>query len=158
MSVNKVILIGNLGKDPESKTLESGAKVTSFTIATSESYKDKNSGEKITKTEWHNIVVWRGLADVAEKYLKKGSQVYIEGKIQSRTYEDKKEGVTKYFTEIIGNNMTMLGSGKGSENGSSAPADEAESKVDDYAKKKTAPAAPAAPVANTQDDDDDLPF
>jgi len=107
MSVNKVILVGNLGKDPEVKHLESGATVAAFSLATSESYKDRNSGEKKTVTEWHNIVLWRGLAEVAEEYLSKGDQVYIEGKIRSRSWET--ESGKRYITEIVGDNMTMLG-------------------------------------------------
>lgn len=110
MSVNKVILIGNVGKDPEVRHLDSGVAVANFTLATSESYNAKN-GERVTNTEWHNIVMWRGLADVVEKYVKKGSKLFIEGKITSRQYE--KDGQTKYFTEIVGNNMVMLDS-KGS--------------------------------------------
>ncbi len=113
--VNKVILVGNLGKDPEVRSLDNGAKVASFSIATTESYTDKNTNQRVDQTEWHNIVVWRGLADVSEKYLKKGSQVYIEGKIKSRSYENK-EGETRYITEIVANTMTMLGK-KGDENG-----------------------------------------
>lgn len=108
--VNKAILVGNLGKDPEVRHLESGTAVANFPIATSESYKDRN-GEKKTITEWHNIVLWRGLAEVAERFLKKGDQVYIEGKIRSRQWEDR-DGNTRYTTEIVGDNMTMLG-GKG---------------------------------------------
>ncbi len=107
MSVNKVILIGNVGKDPEIRHLDSGVAVANFTLATSESYNAKN-GERVTNTEWHNIVMWRGLADVVEKYVKKGSKLFIEGKITSRQYE--KDGQTKYFTEIVGNNMVMLDS------------------------------------------------
>jgi single-strand DNA-binding protein len=107
-SINKVILIGNLGKDPEVRHLESGVAVCNFSIATGETYKDKNSGEKITHTEWHNIVLWRGLAEVAEKYLKKGAKIYIEGKLRTRSWQDQ-EGNTKYTTEILGDNMTMLG-------------------------------------------------
>ncbi len=118
--VNKVILIGNLGKDPEVRHLESGAVVANFPIATSETYKDRKSGEKITQTEWHNIVIWRGLAEVAEKYLKKGSSVYIEGKLRTRSWDDK-EGNKRYTTEIVADNMTMLGgkseSGSSSDNG-----------------------------------------
>jgi single-strand DNA-binding protein len=106
--VNKVILLGNLGKDPEVRTLESGAKVASFTLATSETYKDRTTGQPITNTEWHNIVMWRGLADVAEKFLKKGSQIYIEGKIKTRNYQDK-ENNTRYITEIEASDLTMLG-------------------------------------------------
>ncbi len=106
--MNKVTLIGNVGKDPETKTLESGTKVTQFTLATSEKWKDKE-GNKQEETTWHNIVLWRGLAEVAEKYVKKGSQLAIEGKITSRSYDDK-EGVTRYITEIVGKDMKMLGS------------------------------------------------
>ena len=115
--VNKVILIGNLGKDPEVRHLESGAVVANFPIATSETYKDRKTGEKITQTEWHNIVIWRGLAEVAEKYLKNGNSVYIEGKLRTRSWDDK-EGNKRYTTEIVADNMTMLG-GK-SDSGSSS--------------------------------------
>ncbi|MEO6883534.1 MAG: single-stranded DNA-binding protein [Bacteroidia bacterium] len=105
--VNKVILVGNLGKDPEVRYLEGGTAVAKFSLATSESYKDK-TGKKVDQTEWHNIVLWRGLAEIAEKYLKKGMQVYIEGKIRSRSWEDK-EGVKKYTTEIVGESLNILG-------------------------------------------------
>ena len=106
--VNKVILVGNLGKDPEVRHLDTGVSVASFSLATTESYNNKQ-GERVNQTEWHNIVVWRGLADVAEKYLNKGNSVYIEGKIQTRKWEDK-EGNTRYSTDIIAEKMTMLGS------------------------------------------------
>src|SRR6187401_1817474 len=106
--VNKVILIGRLGKEPEVRNLDNGNTVANFTMATSESYKDKTTGEKKEITEWHNIVLWRGLAEIAQKYLHKGDLVYIEGKLRTRSWE--KEGVTRYTTEIIGDNMTMLGS------------------------------------------------
>ena len=105
--VNKVILVGNLGKDPEVKYLDSGVVVANFSLATTENYKNKE-GERVSQTEWHNIVLWRGLAEVAEKYLKKGSSVYIEGKIKTRKWEDK-EGINRYNTEILADNMTMLG-------------------------------------------------
>ncbi len=108
-SVNKVILIGNLGKDPEVRHLENGAAVANFSIATSENYKDRKTGEKVSQTEWHNIVAWRGLAEIAEKYLKKGAKVYIEGKLKTRTWQDK-DGNNRYSTEIITDNLTMLGS------------------------------------------------
>lgn len=104
--VNKVILVGNLGKDPEIRHLEGGASVAKFSLATSESYKDK-SGQRVEQTEWHNIVVWRGLADVAEKYLKKGMTIYLEGKLRSRTWDDK-EGRKNYTTEIVGDTFTIL--------------------------------------------------
>ena len=113
--VNKVILVGRLGKDPEIRNLENGATVANFSMATSESYKDKTTGDKKEITEWHNIVLWRGLADIAAKYLHKGDLVYIEGKLRTRSWE--KEGVTRYSTEIIGDNMTMLSSKPGGNGG-----------------------------------------
>lgn len=109
-SVNKVILVGNLGKDPEVRTLENGVKKVSFPLATSETYKDKDTGEKKTDTEWHNIVIWRGLADVAERYLRKGQQIYVEGKLRSRQYKDK-EGNTRYITEVVAENFVMMSRG-----------------------------------------------
>src|SRR6187431_626487 len=116
--VNKVILVGRLGKDPEVRNLENGAAVANFTVATSESYKDKTTGEKKEITEWHNIVLWRGLAEVAQKYLHKGDMVYIEGKLRTRSWE--KEGVTRYTTEVLGDNMTMLSTKGGGGGGSNA--------------------------------------
>src|SRR5688572_15786131 len=104
--VNKVILIGRLGKDPEVRNLDNGAVVANFSIATSESYKDRTTGEKKEITEWHNIVLWRGLAEIAQKYLRKGDMVYIEGKLRTRSWE--KEGVTRYTTEIVADNINML--------------------------------------------------
>lgn len=106
MSVNKVILIGHLGKDPEVSVVGDGIKVAKFSIATSESY--SKDGQKVEQTEWHNVVAWRGLAEVAEKYLQKGKQVYIEGKIRTRNYDDK-EGVKRYATEIVADSFQMLG-------------------------------------------------
>lgn len=105
--INKVILIGNLGKDPDIMRLESGTKKASFSLATTEVYKNKD-GVRTEHTEWHNIVLWRGLADIAESYLKKGNTIYLEGKIRRREYEDK-EGQKRSITEIIGDSMTMLG-------------------------------------------------
>ncbi|MCF8462082.1 MAG: single-stranded DNA-binding protein [Flavobacteriales bacterium] len=146
--VNKVILVGRLGADPEVKTLESGTKVAKFNLATTEKYKDKN-GVQQENTEWHNVVLWRGLADVTERYMKKGDQVYIEGRIKSRKWTDK-DGVERYFTDIVADNMTMLGSpnsGSGSSSGGQSQA-----------------AAPQQnqvnePQASSLDDiDDDLPF
>jgi len=104
--INKVILVGHLGKDPEVRYLEGGVSVTSFPLATSESY--NKDGRKVEQTEWHNIVMWRGLADVAAKYLQKGKLVYIEGKLRTRSFEDK-EGLKKYTTEIVAENFTLLG-------------------------------------------------
>ncbi len=108
--VNKVILVGNLGRDPEIQTFDSGVKRASFSLATTEEFKDKE-GNKVQQTEWHNVVLWRGLADVAEKYLNKGNQIFLEGKIKTRSWEDK-DGNKRYTTEIIGDNMTMLGGRK----------------------------------------------
>ncbi|HEY1008512.1 MAG TPA: single-stranded DNA-binding protein [Sphingobacteriaceae bacterium] len=104
--VNKVILVGHLGRDPEIRHLENGTAVASFTLATSESY--VKDGKRIEQTEWHNIVMWRGLADVASKYLQKGKQIYLEGKLRTRSYEDR-EKVKRYVTEIVADNFTMLG-------------------------------------------------
>lgn len=104
--VNKVILVGNLGKDPEVRHLEGGAAVANFPIATTEVYKDK-TGTRQEQTEWHNIVVWRGLAEVAEKYLKKGMTIYIEGKLRTRSWDDK-EGHKRYTTEVVGDTFTIL--------------------------------------------------
>src|SRR5690606_28175684 len=106
-SVNKVILIGNLGKDPEVRYLESGIPVARFPLATSETFKDKNTGEKREITDWHNVVLWRGLAQVAENYLKKGMKVYVEGKLKTRSWQDE-NNQTKYATEIVADQMTML--------------------------------------------------
>ena len=106
-SVNKVILIGNLGRDPEIKKLENGATLASFSIATSESYKDKVSGKKIENTDWHDVVLWRGLAELAEKFLKKGMKIYVEGRLKKRSWQDR-EGNTRYNVEVIGDEMTIL--------------------------------------------------
>ena len=114
-SVNKVILIGNLGKDPEVRRLENGAVLASFSIATSESYIDKQSGEKKEITDWHDVVLWRGLAEVAEKYLVKGTKIYVEGKLKKRSWQDK-EGVTRYSTEVVGDEMTILSKIENKEN------------------------------------------
>lgn len=107
MSVNKAILVGYVGIDPEVRYLESGTAVCNFRLATSEVYKNK-SGEKVTTTEWHNIVLWRGLAELAEKFIKKGTQIYIEGRIKTRSWEDK-DGNKRYTTEIVGDNLQLLG-------------------------------------------------
>lgn len=104
--INKVILVGHLGKDPEIRHLEGGVAVASFPLATSETF--NKEGRKVEQTEWHNIVMWRGLADVAAKFLQKGKLVYIEGKLRTRSFEDK-EGVKKYTTEVVAENFTMLG-------------------------------------------------
>lgn len=106
-SVNKVILIGNLGKDPEVRRLENGAVVANFSIATSETYVDRATGERKDNTDWHNIVVWRGLAEVVEKYVKKGIKVYVEGKLRTRSWTDQ-TGATRYTTEVVADELTIL--------------------------------------------------
>lgn len=107
MSVNKVILIGNAGKDAEVRHIDNGVAVATFSLATSETYTAKD-GEKVTNTEWHNIVAWRGLAEMAGKYIQKGRQLYIEGQIRSRSYDDK-DGIKRYVTEIVANSIQFLG-------------------------------------------------
>jgi single-strand DNA-binding protein len=133
--VNKIILLGRIGKPVEVKTFESGKKVGNTTLATSEVYKDKN-GDKVEQTEWFNLVFPGLLADTAEKYVKKGEQLYVEGKIKTRSYEDK-DGVKKFFTEVIVQNMSFIG-GKKSEGQSEEPAQ--------------------GPSYSQEEDSDDLPF
>lgn len=116
--VNKVILVGNLGKDPEIRHLENGTAVANFPIATSESYKDKE-GSRVEQTEWHNVVVWRKLAEIAENYLKKGSQIYLEGKLRTRSWDDQ-QGNKKYTTEVVADSFTMLGKREDSQGGTNS--------------------------------------
>jgi single-strand DNA-binding protein len=145
--VNKVILVGRLGKDPEVRNLENGAVVANFTMATSETYKDKTTGDRKEVTEWHNIVLWRGLAEVAAKYLHKGDMVYIEGKLRTRSWE--KDNVTRYTTEIVGDNMTMLSSkpsGGTHQEYSQAPARNNNTSMDDFSRP------------SSDSTTDDLPF
>ena len=147
-SVNKVIIIGHLGNDPEVRALEGGVQLARISVATTETYTDKNSGERISNTEWHRVVMWRGLAGVAEKYLRKGSQVYIEGKLKTRTYEDENK-VKHYTTEIVADNMTMLGSRSDrAENSHQAPTTAPVAK----------PAAPSSSAPKADTLEDDLPF
>jgi len=142
--VNKVILIGRLGKEPEVRNLENGTAVANFSMATTETYRDRNSGERKEITEWHNIVLWRGLADIAAKYLHKGDMVYIEGKLRTRSWE--KEGVTRYTTEIVADNMNMLSP----KSGGGAP-----SMNNEYGAERTPSTPVSAPVDSSTDD---LPF
>lgn len=139
--INKVILIGHLGKDPEIRYLEGGVSVVSFPLATSETF--NKDGKKIEQTEWHNIVMWRSLADVAAKYLQKGKLVYIEGKLRTRSFEDK-EGIKKYTTEVVAENFTMLGRKSDFEN-------------ENHANGRTVKSDSAAEY-NPADETDDLPF
>lgn len=167
MSLNKVILIGNLGRDPEVRYMPNGEAVANFSIATSESWNDRQSGQRVERTEWHNITMYRRLAEIAGQYLKKGSQVYIEGRIQSRKYTGK-DGIERTAYDIIASEMKMLGSRGASGGGapyddgnayqSAPPAQSAQSYTAEppAAPRRQAPAAvPAAPV---DDIDDDIPF
>jgi single-strand DNA-binding protein len=160
MSVNKVILVGNVGKDPETRHLEGGNTVCKFSLATSEVYKNKD-GEKITNTEWHNIVLWRGLAEIAEKYVKKGSQIYIEGRIRTRSYTDQ-DNNTRYVTEIIGDSMQLLGKrGDGSSQESSATPQSSSSQTaasESFQNPAKPPDIVEDSLSGTQGDKDDLPF
>ena len=141
--INKVIIVGNLGQDPEIKYTAGGAAVTTLSIATSDSWKDKDSGMDQERTEWHRVVLWRRLAEVAGEYLKKGSKVYIEGQLQTRKWEQ--EGQTRYTTEIIARDMQFLDS-RGSSNNEST---QKSSEMNDQ---------PAADVPDSAIDDDDIPF
>lgn len=162
MSLNKVMLIGNVGKDPEVRHLESGVATASFTIATSERYKDRN-GEMKEQTEWHNVVCWRTQAEIAEKYVRKGSQLYVEGKIRNRSYNDR-DGVTRYITEIVADTFQMLGR-KSDNPGYQAPGAGYQASAPSYQAPAPTP-APVAPVQNTPiissddiaDEGNDLPF
>ncbi|MBI1892253.1 MAG: single-stranded DNA-binding protein [Burkholderiales bacterium] len=152
-SVNKVIIVGNLGRDPETRYMPNGEAVTNITVATTESWKDKASGEKKEQTEWHRITFYRKLAEIAGQYLKKGSQIYVEGRLQTRKWTDK-EGAERYTTEIIADTMQMLGSRQGM-GGGNAPADE------EYGSRPSGGGAarPASkPAPNFSDMDDDIPF
>lgn len=150
-SVNKVILIGNLGKDPDIRRFENGGSVASFSLATTETYKNRETGEKVVMpTDWHNISIRRpGLAKIAETYLKKGQQIYVEGKLRTRTYE--KDGDTKYITEIVVDEFTMLGSKADNEISTQAEPQVAAAPAPQKTKKDTPKIEEAEPK-------DDLPF
>lgn len=143
-SVNKAIIVGNLGRDPETRYMPNGEAVTNVAVATTDSWKDKNTGEKKESTEWHRITFYRKLAEIAGQYLKKGSQVYIEGRLQTRKWQDK-DGQDRYTTEIIADTMQMLGSRQSSE-----------PKADGY--EETPAVRNQRPAPNFNDMDDDIPF
>jgi single-strand DNA-binding protein len=147
--INKVILIGNLGSDPEVKFMPSGDAVATLSLATSESWKDKNTGEQVEKTEWHRVVMFKRLAEIAGEYLKKGSKVYVEGRLQTRKWQGQ-DGQDRYTTEIVANEMQMLDSrGGGTGNFNQAPA----------SSNTHANAQPqSAPAGGFDDFDDDIPF
>lgn len=150
MALNKVQIIGHLGRDPEIRYAPSGDAVANFSVATTEKWKDKNTGEQKEKTEWHRVTVWGRLAEVVGQYLKKGSKVYVEGKLQTRQYE--KEGQTHYATEIVMQNMEMLdGKPQGDDQGSAPPQRQA-------APAGNAPRPAPKPAPNFSDIDDDIPF
>jgi single-strand DNA-binding protein len=145
--INKVILVGNLGKDPEVRYMPNGNAVANITIATSESWKDKTTGENQEKTEWHRVVLFRRLGEIAGEYLKKGSQVYIEGKLQTRKWQDN-NGQDRYTTEIVANEMQMLGSRGGGGGSASYSGDD----------QASSPARSPAMAEGPNDFDDDIPF
>ncbi len=163
--VNKVILIGHLGADPEVRYMPNGGAVANVTVATTESWKDKSSGEQQEKTEWHRVVFFARLAEIVGEYLKKGSQVYVEGRLQTRKWQDK-SGVDRYTTEIVANEMQMLGGRGGAGGGTSAGSSagsygsgQPQSAAPAAAAASTAPAAAAPAAAGNYDDfDDDIPF
>ena len=146
--INKVILVGNLGRDPEMRYTPNGAAVANVTIATSDSWKDKQTGEQQERTEWHRVVFFNRLAEIVGEYLKKGSQVYVEGRLQTRKWQDQ-GGQDRYTTEIVANEMQMLGGRGGGGGGMAAPAD-------DPGFDQSPPAQKAQPAAD--DFDDDIPF
>ncbi|MDN5873482.1 MAG: single-stranded DNA-binding protein [Sinobacteraceae bacterium] len=152
--VNKVILIGNLGRDPELKQLPSGSSVVNLPLATSDSWKDKNSGEQRERTEWHNIVFFNQLADIAGKYLKKGARIYVEGSLRTRKWQ--KDGVDRYTTEIVARDMQMLDSRSSSSGGSGG------NYGNDYGSSSGGNNASAAPASAAGDnggfEDEDIPF
>ena len=158
-SVNKVILVGNLGRDPESRTFQNGGKVVNLRIATSESWKDKSSGERKEKTEWHSVAIFNeALANVAERYLKKGSKVYIEGQLQTRKWQDQ-SGQDRYSTEVVlqgfNGNLTMLdGPGGGSGGGGNFEEDPGSG----FGGGSSRPQQRPQPAAFDTDLDDDVPF
>ena len=149
-SLNKALLIGNLGRDPETRYLPSGGAVCNFSIATSERFTDQ-AGQKQERTEWHNIVIYGKLAEIAQQYLKKGSNVYIEGRIQTRKWQDKQTGQDKYSTEIIADQMQMLGGRDGARDSGQ------EYQNPDPQPRQQRQATPA-PAKNFDDFEDDIPF
>ena len=148
--VNKVILIGHLGQDPQSRAMPSGKAVVNLRLATSDQWRDKQTGENKEATEWHNVVMFDRLAEIAAEYLRKGSQIYVEGRLKTRKWQDK-EGKDRYTTEIIANEMTMLG-GRGAADRGAAPAqDRSRGRAEE-------PAARAEPAGVAESFDDDIPF
>ena len=156
-SINKVILIGNLGRDPEVRYTTSGAAICNLTIATSRNWKDKTSGEKVEETEWHRVVFYDRLAEIAGEYLKKGRSVYVEGRLKTRKWTDK-DGVEKYTTEVIAENMQMLGGREGMGGGGAPAARSAAAPARSAAGGGAGAKAPAKSATGFDDMDDDIPF
>lgn len=154
--INKVILVGNLGNDPEVRYSSNGNAIANISIATSDSWKDKNTGEQQEKTEWHRVVMFNRLGEIAGEYLKKGSQVYIEGKLQTRKWQDQ-SGQDRYTTEIVANEMQMLGGRGGSDMSSGGGYQAPAPQRPQAAPQPAAQPAPAAPQPSN-DFDDDIPF
>jgi single-strand DNA-binding protein len=155
-SVNKVILIGTLGKDPELKYTPQGTAVTKFSMATNENFKDKQSGEWKERTEWHNIVCWQRTAEVAAEYLKKGGKVYIEGRLTTRSWDDKDSGQKRYMTEVVANDLVLLG-GKGGA-GSSSDSESGGGRKSSGSGFDQRPAAEDNFAQSTEITDEDIPF
>jgi single-strand DNA-binding protein len=151
--VNKVILVGNLGRDPEVRYSPSGSAIANVTLATSEQWRDKESGEKQEKTEWHRVVFFGRLAEIAGEYLKKGSQVYVEGRLQTRKWQDQ-SGQDRYTTEIVANEMQMLGG----RSGMGGPSDDYNQDQPSYSAPASKPAAASGGGGGGSDFDDDIPF
>jgi|SRR4051812_21979086 single-strand DNA-binding protein len=155
-SVNKVILVGNLGKDPEVKYTPQGTAVAKMTVATSSSYKDKTSGEWQETTEWHNVVLWQRLAEIAGEYLKKGNKVYIEGRLQTRSWDDKTSGQKKYMTEVVANELVLLGGPGGGSGGGGSFQKRGGAGANNDFDQRSPEAEPAN--ADTGITDEDIPF
>ncbi|MEE4377101.1 MAG: single-stranded DNA-binding protein [Candidatus Competibacteraceae bacterium] len=154
--INKVILIGNLGKDPDVRYMPSGRAVANLTLATTDSWKDKQTGERQERTEWHNLVFYSPLAEIAGEYLRKGSQIYVEGRLQTRKWQDKNSGQDRYTTEIVVNDMQMLG-GRGGGSASFEPRETPRAATQENT-PPTKPAPSLQPPATDNDFDDDIPF
>ena len=153
--VNKVILVGNLGADPETKYTAGGAAITNIRIATSESWRDKQTGEQQERTEWHRVVFFGRLAEISGEYLRKGSQVYIEGKLRTNKWQDQ-SGQDRYSTDIVADEMQMLGSREGG--GVARPPQQQQQSGGGFRKNEPAPAQQPAPAADDGFTDDDIPF
>jgi len=160
--INKVILVGNLGKDPEVRYANNGSAIANISIATTESWKDRNTGEQQERTEWHRVVMFNRLGEIAGEYLKKGSQVYIEGKLQTRKWQDQ-SGQDRYTTEIVANEMQMLGGRAGSDMGQGGgggfqPRQQSQAPQQSQQPQQQAAPQPAAQPQPSNDFDDDIPF